>query len=90
MKFGLGTYKTEGGLTVVLAEHTPNRSFKYVGYFQLRDIRIRIFYTAKGDEYFGEKKLNLKEIVYTDGPYTIKPLFDPKKAREIVLKGTKT
>ncbi len=83
--FELGVYKTRGDLTVTLFKHTPERSFKYVGYFELRNIRIRIFYNENGDEYFGEKQLDLMGRVYNDGPYVIKPIIDAKKAREYVM-----
>ncbi len=82
--FELGEYKTEGDLLVTLTEYTPRRSFKYVGYFQFRDIRFKIFYKENGDEYFGEKKLNLKQKMLADDGFIVKS-FDPKCVRELIM-----
>lgn len=83
--FALGAYKTRADLLVNLIAHTPKRSFKYVGYFEIRGIRIRVFYKENGDEYFGEKGLDLNRKLPEGGAFLIKPILDPVLARKQVM-----
>jgi len=78
-------YRTRAGLLIYLKEYTPKRSFRYVGYFSIRDVRIRVFYKENGDEYFGEKGLDIMERVLPEDAFVVKPIFDPKEARKQIV-----
>lgn len=54
-------YKTSAGLLITVLKLTPKCKYAFVAYFQIRDVRLRVFYDAMGHEFFGEKGLDLKE-----------------------------
>lgn len=85
--FSLGNYKTRGGLLVRLFKSTPQCKYKYVGYFEVQSVRLRVFYTKKGDEFFGERGLDLMSKLPEGDAFLIKPIIDAKEARKQVMGG---
>lgn len=83
--FELAHYKTRAGLLINLNEYTPKRSFKMVGYYEIRGVRLRVFYKENGDEYFGERGLDLMERLPVGEAFTNKPIFDPREARKLII-----
>lgn len=68
--FDLSAWQTRCGAIVHLFKHTPQCKYKYVGYFEIRNVRIRVFYTEEGNEFFGERGLDLmkRQLVGNDPP----------------------
>ena len=52
-------YRTRDGLVVTIYKITPKCKYAFVGIFQVRQNRLRIFYKENGDEFFGERGLDL-------------------------------
>ena len=63
------SYKTNADILITIYKLTPKCKYAFVGYFQLRDIRLRVFYDKDGHEFFGEKGLDLKFLMPGPGPY---------------------
>lgn len=66
------SYKTRDDILITILKVTPHCKYKAVGYFQLRQTRIRVFYDDKGNEFFGERGLDLMRMCPIPGPYNIK------------------
>lgn len=52
-------YTTRDGFHVEIIKATPNFKYKAVGVFRIRQIRFHVFFDAEGNEFFGEKGLDL-------------------------------
>lgn len=73
-------YKTSGGLLITVLKLTPKCKYAFVAYFQIRDVRLRVFYDKEGHEFFGEKGLDLSERQLPQDAFLVKPAsYAPKK-----------